>query len=527
MALKERPPARGPGVGLTACSGQNNRRSPIPAAPKCPASGPMASPSRHSGAHEAVRAPAAPASNRPPTASPDAGLRNIGGWIVIGLDAVGKRAAARCAGCGAIRELSLQALEWGEVTPYMPVSGDARSDLHDAVIDYAWVNPHATLSFATPDRSFTHEATDPDWTKWKPTDPTSPHWYDVGSLKTLMAAEINKARRSNADQKTVAEFVSDFRGLSSTIKRRDICEAVSASREPLDAFFARGDDAIRRLLDQMKAASKPVRARDLGVIGENHVLDMIASESGQYKLAEIDDGGVPYLIEAGFGHRPGRDSRTFSTGLNWSLSIGGNPFRDLGWGRSLGSVLESQHAGPEEPVAFFLHLASPCLKFRDMGKTSVSLPGKVIDAIIAVVKQVTKTWYRQRKAEERNADAKLRREDALKKAAKTTIKEAAYSVMAKAYAKASDNGTLPAEPRQIYYAARDDIMSRAQVSAVNADTFTQQLLIGYTHDHPKDCAGWDIAFSDRGHFEEPHTGHVVGLGTLAVREYRGATPSRT
>ena len=296
-----------------------------------------------------------------------------------------------------------------KVTLYMPVSAAALPDLHNAVIDYGWVNPHATVSFRTAgsdyDRSFTHEATDPDWTKWKPTDPTSPHWYDVGSMKTLMAAEINKARHSNDAQKTVAEFVSDFRGLSSTIKRRDICEAVSASRESLDAFFARGDDAIRRLLDQMKATSKPVRARDLGVIGEDHVLDMIASESGQYKRAEIDDCGVPYLIEAGFGHRPDLEDRAFGTGLNWSLSIGGNPFRDLYWGRSLGSVLESQHAGPEEPVSFFLHLASPCLKFRDTGKTSVSLPGKVIDAIIAVVKQVTKAWHRQREAEKRNADA--------------------------------------------------------------------------------------------------------------------------
>jgi hypothetical protein len=37
----------------------------------------------------------------------------------------------------------------------------------------------------------------------------------------------------------------------------------------------------------MKVASKPVTARDLGVIGEDHVLDMIESQSGQYKRTEI------------------------------------------------------------------------------------------------------------------------------------------------------------------------------------------------------------------------------------------------
>jgi hypothetical protein len=34
-----------------------------------------------------------------------------------------------------------------------------------------------------------------------------------------------------------------------------------------------------------------------------------------------------------------------------------------------------------------------------------------------------------------------------------------------------------------------------------------------------ECANWDVVFDDRGHFREPHTGLVFGLGTLAVREY--------
>jgi hypothetical protein len=30
---------------------------------------------------------------------------------------------------------------------------------------------------------------------------------------------------------------------------------------------------------------------------------------------------------------------------------------------------------------------------------------------------------------------------------------------------------------------------------------------------------WDVVYDDRGHFREPHTGLVFGLGTLAVRQY--------
>jgi hypothetical protein len=41
------------------------------------------------------------------------------------------------------------------------------------------------------------------------------------------------------------------------------------------------------------------------------------------------------------------------------------------------------------------------------------------------------------------------------------------------------------------------------------------------NEHQDECAEWDLVFSDRGHFTEPHTERVIGLGTLAVRKYVG------
>lgn len=38
-------------------------------------------------------------------------------------------------------------------------------------------------------------------------------------------------------------------------------------------------------------------------------------------------------------------------------------------------------------------------------------------------------------------------------------------------------------------------------------------------DNAELCSDWDVVFDDRGHFEEPHGGQVIGLGTLSVREY--------
>ena len=367
-----------------------------------------------------------------------------------------------------------------------------------------------------------HRATAPTWTKWRPVDPTSPHWYDLASLKVLIAAEIDKANRDRSAQRTIADFIADFRGLAGTIKRRDICEAVSASRAHLGDFFARGDGAVRRLLDAMKAASKPVKARDLGVLGERHVLAMIkGGASARYKQSQVDVEGVPYLIEAGFSHRPEFSSgRVKITGLNWSTSIGGDPFGSVN-GDGLGALLAEQRAGPEEPIAFFLHVASPRLTFLDRGKSEVHLPAAVDEAAVAAVKQVTAAWARQRKAEERDRSARLRRDDAMNASLKPmSIRDAAFKVMAKAYAAASDNGNLPVQPRQIFYAARPEILRLARIERLDAGRWTQEMLVDYMNAHPE-CANWDVTFSDRGDFAEPHTGRVVGLGTLAVRDYIG------
>jgi hypothetical protein len=409
-----------------------------------------------------------------------------------------------------------------KITISLPVSRDDAAGLLNTAFDFSWVNPHLKLSFTGPGHSFVHRATAPTWTKWKPTDPTSAHWHDLASLITLIAAEIDKANRDRSAQRTVADFLADFRGLAGTAKRRDICEAVNASRAHLDDFFARGDGAVRRLLDEMKMASKPVKARDLGALDERHVLAMIkGGASARYKQSQVDVHGAPYLIEVGFSHRPGLTGRIMVTGLNWSVSIGGNPFETLN-GDGLGALLAEQRAGPEEPVAFFLHIARPRLEFLDRGKSEVHLPAAVDEAVVGAVKQVTAAWARQRKAEERDRSARLRRDDAMNTSLKPmSIRDAAFKVMAKVYAAASDNGKLPAEPRQIYYAARGEILRLAKVERLDSGRFTQEFLVDYLNEHPEECAAWDVVFSDRGHFVEPHTGRVVGLGTMAVRDYTG------
>jgi hypothetical protein len=90
--------------------------------------------------------------------------------------------------------------------------------------------------------------------------------------------------------------------------------------------------------------------------------------------------------------------------------------------------------------------------------------------------------------------------------------------MSQAYLKASSGGTLPAHARQIMYAARADIQ-RLTGRTLDDQYFTQQLLPDFMNEYPDTTANWDVVFDARGHFHEPHTGHIVPLGTIEVRRH--------
>jgi hypothetical protein len=127
-------------------------------------------------------------------------------------------------------------------------------------------------------------------------------------------------------------------------------------------------------------------------------------------------------------------------------------------------------------------------------------------------------FTKQRKAEERHVSAGRWRTSRLMEVRGVYLREAANEVMTDSYIKASDNNQLPAKARQIYYVARPLIEERTD-KPLCYDYFSQTLLVNYINEHPAECANWDVTWDDRGHFHEPHTGRVIGLGTLAVRGY--------
>jgi len=141
-------------------------------------------------------------------------------------------------------------------------------------------------------------------------------------------------------------------------------------------------------------------------------------------------------------------------------------------------------------------------------------------ALIDAITGVTKKWTKQRKREERAQSAALNRRYFLVRRHLVSVRQAAWQTMEQAFLQASANNTLPANARQIMYAARPKIAQLADrdIGAGFDKYFTQSLLPDYIAEVRPTWAS-KVVFDARGHFVEPHTNRGLGLGTLEVRNY--------
>jgi hypothetical protein len=254
----------------------------------------------------------------------------------------------------------------------------ARSQFLQIASGYVWLNPHLSIAVDWFGERSTEAATDPAWSKWRPSEPTSPHWYTPAGLERLVAAYIaHDADRGRT--RTVRELVAEFRGLHGTAKQKAVLGSTGLARAPLTAL-ANGHDldrmAVGRLLEAMKAGSRPIKPRLLGSIGRDHFATRFAAagcemESFDYRRVMDTTDGVPWVVETAFGWCPEADSRRLVCGVNWAPGII-NPFRELGrFGESLDTILAQQRASRHEPVILVLHMACPRVEYTDRGKSAV------------------------------------------------------------------------------------------------------------------------------------------------------------
>ena len=140
------------------------------------------------------------------------------------------------------------------------------------------------------------------------------------------------------------------------------------------------------------------------------------------------------------------------------------------------------------------------------------------DDICTAIESVGKDWKKAKRRADREDRVQRRDLERMRSyTPKMTIKRAAFQVMEQAYMKASANGTLPANARQIMYAARPGVLELTGGECwKNSSYFTQTLLPAYLEEH---MPMWDVVYDARGKLIEPHTGERVNLGTLEVRGY--------
>jgi hypothetical protein len=402
---------------------------------------------------------------------------------------------------------------------------------YQLILEYAAFNPHAQFTYQEPTEDFSQVLcrTTDDWRKWSPRDPTSAHWYTDERLRGLIAAYIADERQSGR-ARTVREFVSEFAGLQGTAKQKVVTDAAGLGRTYLHDLVEADDVALDRvspLLQAMQAASRPVNPAALGILGEAHIRRHLIREwtdpdSIKYrKVAGYLDNGLPVVLELAFGWRTEEcptEGRYIIAGINWTPSIK-FPFLELP------SWLGEQRVDADDPVMFFAHLAMPRPDFTDRGKSLLSLPSEVLGEMAKGSIAITKHWKTMKHQTDREERVSARQRDEYLKRQQPTVlsvKEAAYQVMAQAYLEASAQGTLPANARQIMYAARPKVLAlTGGKSWAKSSYFTQKLLPDFMTAHTELIASWDVVFDDRGHLIEPHTDTRIGLGTLAVRRYIG------
>ena len=77
---------------------------------------------------------------------------------------------------------------------------------------YVWFNPHLSIRGTWVGPEFIDEtATNPNWEKWRPRNPTSAHWYDEARLQRYLAAHVARDR-DLGQRRTVREFTASSAG---------------------------------------------------------------------------------------------------------------------------------------------------------------------------------------------------------------------------------------------------------------------------------------------------------------------------
>jgi hypothetical protein len=269
--------------------------------------------------------------------------------------------------------------------------------IKDLLSEYIWVNPHLTLLFRVDGKTvLEHTATNPGWgkDKYRACDATSAHWYSPEQIQRYAGALIardqdHQARhpRGSREKTTVRDFVAQFRGMKPTDKQKLVLRELGAAHMSLYRFFGSEAKAnhqrMEKLLELLQANTRPVRPELLGVIGEEHLRQLLVQAGGEPKSVKYIKksglaDGVPYVVEIAIcpfkewvdGKK--NPDRLLITGVNFSVTLE-NPFNTFRGMAGLDEVLTELKAGESAPVIVCVHYTCPHIEYLDRGKSRIGL----------------------------------------------------------------------------------------------------------------------------------------------------------
>jgi hypothetical protein len=262
------------------------------------------------------------------------------------------------------------------------------------LFDYHLFNPHLRLELESnfqekvnndPDDTHyidivrNYQPTDQAWRKWKPSDFTSPLWYSTDDLKKLILAHVALAQDGGRDL-TLREFVSQFRGLTSTIKQKEVTSRLPKIKR-LSDFATNGDadsNLIGHLLMQMRSFAKPVPPQTLGIIGDDHFKKVFGKEDIKYSRKLGNNGDLPFVVEVAYILDDALPSVKFHLGLNFAPAAS-DPLQDVMLahqtkkenleGHGIKGLCAQYKVSSYDKVHVICHLAYPRFRFKDRGKT--------------------------------------------------------------------------------------------------------------------------------------------------------------
>lgn len=320
---------------------------------------------------------------------------------------------------------------------------------------------------------------------------THPDWYSAPAFKELIEAA-----------RGTAQDVASLFGVD--LAR---CNAAATATEPAHSEgrerYIDPDGPVDQLSLDLLRRHAPKPPKLLPLARDAFMADAYRMEQGEVLFGAACVPAIVQVWATEQKHRPNNVELLINrtpTVAEMSLSTGGDALlRGCGLWRDLGPVPKPKGGGYEVVMS----ITTPVIELVTDGKTPNLTPfGKMLGAALGPA--LRKAHNPQKRG--------------------ASIKDAAYAVMTEAYLKASAGGTLPANARQIMYAARPFILETTGIKKLKTAYFTQTLLPGYLEENPQTTKDWDVVYDARGHLVEPHTGHSIPLGTLAVREYLQRRP---